>query len=255
MNKEQLFVQALQQIKDLGKDQGGQISEIQLSEIFAEYEFDMDDAQKELVFEYLKKSGIGIGEPINPEDYLSKEEVDYLKEYLDEVEQLEKLSDGQKDAVTISAMAGDRDAQNKLVEIYLPYVAEIAKLYAGQGVFLEDLIGEGNVALAMGVTMLDCLEKPSEVQGMLGSMMMDAMEEYIKENTNEQQHDKKLADKVNKIAELAREVAEDLGRKVTPAELAEEKGVSLKSVLEAVKLSGNRIEDIDMSEYNDDTEV
>ena len=253
MNKEALFVQALQQIKDLGKEQGGQISEIQLSEIFAEYEFDMDDAQKELVFDYLKKSGIGIGEPMNPEDYLSKEEVDYLKEYLMEVEQLEKLSDGQKEAITMSAMAGDRDAQNKLIEVYLPYVAEIAKLYAGQGVFLEDLIGEGNVSLAMGVTMLDCLEHPSEVQGMLGSMMMDAMEEYIKENVSEQQHDKKLADKVNKIAELAREVAEDLGRKVTPAELAEEKGVSVKAVLEAVRLSGNKIEDLDVSEF--DTEV
>ena len=253
MNKEALFVQALQQIKELGKEQGGQISEIQLSEIFAEYEFDMDDAQKELVFDYLKKNGIGIGEPINPEDYLSKEEVDYLKEYLVEVEQLEKLSDGQKEAITMSAMAGDRDAQNKLIEVYLPYVAEVAKLYAGQGVFLEDLIGEGNVALAMGVTMLDCLEHPSEVQGMLGSMMMDAMEEYIKENVSEQQHDKKLADKVNKIAELAREVAEDLGRKVTPAELAEEKGVSVKAVLEAVRLSGNKIEDLDVSEL--DTEV
>lgn len=252
MNKEELFVQALQKIKDLGKEQGGQISEIQLSEIFAEYEFDMDDSQKELILEYLKKNGIGIGEPIDPEEYLSKEEVDYLNQYLEEVAQLEKLSDGQKEAVTISAMAGDKDAQNKLIEIYLPYVAEVAKLYAGQGVFLEDLIGEGNVALAMGVTMLDCLEKPSEVQGMLGSMMMDAMEEYIKENANEQQHDKKMADKVNKIAELAREVAEDLGRKVTPAELAEEKGVSVKSILEAVRLSGNKIEDLDVSELGEE---
>ena len=121
----------------------------------------------------------------------------------------------------------------------------MAKLYAGQGVFLEDLIGEGNVALAMGVNMIDCLEKPSEVQGMLGSMMMDAMEEYIKENAGEQKEDKKLADKVNKVAEMARELAEDLGRKVTPEELAQEKGISLKSVIEAIHLCGDRIEELD----------
>lgn len=247
MNKEALFAETLQQIKDLAREQGGMIEEVQIAEMFAEIDFTMDDAQKELVFEYLKKSGIGIGEALNPEEYLSKEEVDYLKQYLEEVEQLEELTDGEKDAVTMSAMAGDKDAQNKLVEIYLPYVAEVAKLYAGQGVFLEDLIGEGNVALAMGVTMLDCLEKPSEVQGMLGSMMMDAMEEYIKENANEQQRDKKLADKVNRIADFAKEMAEDLGRKVTPEELAEEKGISVKTVLEAVRLSGNKIEDIDVS--------
>lgn len=247
MNKEALFAQALQQIKNLAKEQGGMIEEVQLAEIFAEIDFNMDDSQKELVLDYLQKSGIGIGEPMDPEEYLSKEEVDYLNQYLEEVEQLEKFSDGEKEAITMSAMAGDKDAQNKLVEIYLPYVAEVAKLYAGQGVFLEDLIGEGNVALAMGVGMLDCLEKPSEVQGMLGSMMMDAMEEYIRENASEQQQDKKLADRVNKIAELAREVAEDLGRKVTPEELAEEKGISVKSVLEAVRLSGDKIEDIDTS--------
>ena len=247
MNKEALFAQALQQIKDLAKEQGGMIEEVQLAEVFAEIDFNMDDAQKELVLDYLKKSGIGIGEPMNPEEYLSKEEVDYLNQYLEEVEQLKKFSDGEKEAITMSAMAGDKDAQNKLVEIYLPYVAEVAKLYAGQGVFMEDLIGEGNVALAMGVTMLDCLEKPSEVQGMLGSMMMDAMEEYIKENASEQQQDKKLADKVNRIADLAREVAEDLGRKVTPEELAEEKGISVKAVIEAVRLSGDKIEDIDTS--------
>lgn len=246
MNKEALFAQALQQIKDLAREQGGMIEEVQIAEIFAEIDFSMDDAQKELVLEYLKKSGIGIGEPLNPEEYLSKEEVDYLTQYLEEVEQLKKLTDGEKEAVTMSAMAGDKDAQNKLVEIYLPYVAEVAKLYAGQGVFLEDLIGEGNVALAMGVTMLDCLEKPAEVQGMLGSMMMDAMEEYIKENANDKQQDQKLADKVNKIADYAKELSADLGRKVTPEELSEEKGVSVKAILEAVRLSGDKIDEIEI---------
>lgn len=247
---ETLFAEALQKIKKLAKEQGGMIREEQISEIFAEIDFSMEDAQKDLVFEYLKKSGIGVGEPLDPEEYLTKEEVDYLKEYLLEVEQLEKYTPGEIEAITISAMAGDKDAQNKLVEIYLPYVAEVAKLYAGQGVFLEDLIGEGNVALAMGVGMLDCLEKPSEVQGMLGSMMMDAMEEYIQENVTEKQGDQKIAAKVNRVADLAREVAEDLGRKVTPEELAEEKGISVKSILEAVRLSGDKIEDLDVITHN-----
>lgn len=242
---EALFAEALQKIKGLAKEQGGMIREEQLSEIFAGIDFNLEDAQKELVVEYLKKSGIGVGEPLDPEEYLTREEVDYLKEYLLEVEGLEKCSQGEIEAITISAMAGDKDAQNKLVEIYLPYVAEVAKLYAGQGVFLEDLIGEGNVALAMGVGMLDCLEKPSEVQGMLGSMMMSAMEEYIQENANEKQGDRKLADRVNRIAELARDMAEDLGRKVTPDELAEEKGISVKSILDAMRLSGDKIEDLD----------
>ena len=62
--------------------------------------------------------------------------------------------EGEKEAVTISAMAGDRDAQKRLIEIYIPKVVEVAKLYAGQGVFVEDLIGEGNLAVTIGVTQL-----------------------------------------------------------------------------------------------------
>lgn len=247
MEKETLFTEALQKIRELAREQGGMIKEEQLSSVFAEIDFPLDDSSRELILEYLKKTGIGVGAPMEPEEYLSKEEIDYLKEYLLEVEQLGQCTRGEKEAITISAMAGDRDAQSRLVELYLPYVADVAKLYAGQGVFLEDLIGEGNVALAMGVGMLDCLEKPEEAEGMLGSMMMSAMEEYIQENVKEKQQDQKLAAKVNRIAELAHEVAEDLGRKVTPEELAEEKGVSLKAVLEAVRISGDKIEDLDTS--------
>ena len=105
---------------------------------------------------------------------------------------------------------------------------EIAKLYAGQGVLLEDLVGEGNLALSFGVTMLGSLEKPEEVEGMLGKMIMDAMEEYIAEHAENSKIDKRVEDKVNKVADKARELAEELQRKVTIEELMEETGMSLR---------------------------
>ena len=57
-----------------------------------------------------------------------------------------------------------------------------------------------------------------------------------------------MAKKVNEIADKARELAEDLHRKVSPQELARETGISLKSILEAMKLSGYKIEDIEYAE-------
>ena len=129
--------------------------------------------------------------------------------------------------------------------MYLPQVIEVAKLYAGQGIFLEDLIGEGNVALTAGVTMLGALENASEAQGMLGKLMMDAMEELIREDFEEQKKDHKIADKVNKVADAANELSQTLGRKVTPAELADETGMSLYQILEAIRVSADKIEQID----------
>ena len=141
-------------------------------------------------------------------------------------------------------MAGDPDACRRLTELYLPEVVQIAKLYAGQGVFLEDLIGEGNVAAALGVTMLGALEHASEVQGMLGRMIMDAMEEYIAENAEEARKDKKILDKVNKVAKAADELYEELHRKVTIEEVMQESGMSRRSIEDAIRMSGNKIESL-----------
>lgn len=243
MNKELLFAQTLEKVKAIAKEQGNCISEEQVRDEFAALE--MNNEQLQMVFDYLVKHKVGINEPVNVDDYLTDEERNYLQDYLDEIELLPTYTDGEKEAITLSAMAGDLDAQGRLTEIYLPDVIEIAKLYAGQGVFLEDLIGEGNVALAVGVTMLGCLEKPAEAQGMLGKMIMDAMEEYIAENGENEKADRKVADKVNKVMEAAKELAETLRRKVTVEELAEESKMSEKSIREAIRFSGNAIEYIE----------
>ncbi|MBQ3517514.1 MAG: hypothetical protein IJA29_09855 [Lachnospiraceae bacterium] len=243
MNKELLFAQTLEKVKAIAKEQGNCISEEQVRDEFAVLE--MSNEQLQMVFDYLVKHKVGINEPVNADDYLTDEERNYLQDYLDEIAQLPTYTDGEKEAIALSAMAGDLDAQGRLTEIYLPDVIEIAKLYAGQGVFLEDLIGEGNVALAVGVTMLGCLEKPAEVQGMLGKMIMDAMEAYIAENSENEKADRKVADKVNKVMEAARELAETLRRKVTVEELAEESKMSEKSIREAIRFSGNAIEYIE----------
>lgn len=246
MNKELLFAQTLEKVRKIAKDQGNCISEEQVRDEFAALE--LDNEQLQMVFDYLVKHKIGINEPVDIDDYLTDEERNYLQDYLNEIALLPSYSDGEKEAISISAMAGDMDAQGKLIEIYLPDVIEIAKLYAGQGVFLEDLIGEGNVALTMGVTMLGCLEKPSEVQGMLGKLIMDAMENYIAENAESEKADQKVADKVNKVLDAAKELSELLRRKVTVEELSAESKISEKAIREAVRFSGNNIEYIEDEE-------
>ena len=243
MNQEMEFAARLENIRKLAKEQGGLIQEKQVRDAFADMHFDED--QMKLVFDYLAGQKIGIGEPLNPEDYLSQEEISYLDSWLESLSGLNDLTDGEKEAVTLSAMAGDADAKRRLTEIYLPQVADIAKLYAGQGALLEDLIGEGNVALAMAVEMLQSAQNASEAEGLIGSMIMEAMENHIAENVQQKETGEKIADKVNRVADQARELAESLGRKVTLSELADETGMSLFDLKEAVDLSGDAIEDID----------
>ncbi len=242
MDREILFAQALERVKKTAKEQGNCISKEQVEEAFSL--LSLGDEQFRMVYDYLHKHKIGIGEPVNLDDYLNDEEADYLETYLRQLQELPEFSEGEKEAVTLSAMAGDPDAQKCLIQIFLPQAAEIAKLYAGQGVFLEDLIGEGNVALTMAVTMLGALEHASEAQGMIGKMIMDAMEELIAQNIEEAGKDRKFADKVNQVADKAKELSEELRRKVTVEELADETGMSKKTILDAMRISGNKIDTI-----------
>lgn len=248
MDKEIWFAKTLEQVKQQAREQGGCISEEQVKEAFQELA--LSDAQLQMVYDYLKKQKIGIGEPVDMDEYLTDEERSYLQEYMDEIAALPVRSQGEIEGYTIAAMAGEADAQAKLVEVYLKDVIDIAKLYTGQGVLLEDLIGEGNLALTFGTGMLGSLERPEEAQGMLAKMIMDAMEEYIQENASNEKTDRRVADKVNQIADRARELAEELHRKVTPEELAEETGLSVKSIRDAMRMSGFKIEDIQYAEEN-----
>lgn len=242
-SQEVLFAKTLEQIRKQAKEQGNCIEREQVEQAFVS--LSLSKEQLDLVFDYLEKHKIGIGEPVDPDEYLSEEEVNYLEEYKKELALLERVSEGEKEAITLSAMAGEAQAQKKLINIYLPQVVEIAKLYSGQGVFLEDLIGEGNVALTIGVTMLGCLEHAKEAEGMLGKMIMDAMEDYINENMAEEDKDKKVLSKVKKVARKAKELSEELRRKVTVEELSAETGMSENAIREAMQLSGYTIEEIE----------
>ena len=248
VNDEVRFAKILEDIKFSAGSAGGFIKEEEVKEAFEE--LDLSTEQLSMVFDFLRKNNIGINEPIGDNSSSANQGSNILKEYKEELGSLQSLSKSQLRAYSIAAMAGEEEARQKLLLHYLPQVVEISKLYAHQGFAPEDLIGEGNLALAEGVNMIDALEKPEEIEGMLIKLVMDAMEEYISDSIKLSSAGEKLAEKVNEVADAAASAARDYGRKVTVEELADESGLGVKRIKEAIKLSGNKIEDID---YNDES--
>lgn len=240
MNQEQQFAAVIEDIVKLGRSQGNVISKVQLEEMLSEV--GVETEQLVHVYEYLKSVKIGVDEQVNLDEYLTKDESDYLQMYKESLAELPQLTDGEKKACMISAMAGMEDAKKQLIEIMLPDIVDMAKLYSGQGVMVEDLIGEGNIALTLGVEMLGALESADEVPGTLAQMAMNAMEEIIAQEAEEHKTDEKMADKVNKVTDAAKALAEELGRKITVDELAEECNLSRKMIEDAIRLSGERIQ-------------
>ncbi len=242
MGREAEFTETLEKIKKKARAGQNFITKAEIEEAFSALSLSAE--QMEMVYAYLRENKISIDEPADMDACLEEEERNYLDAYLETLKGLPTVTEGEREAITLSAMAGDRDAVEKLTQLMLPEVPQIARLYTGQGVGLEDLIGEGNLALSLGVTMLGALEHADEAQGMLGRMIMDAMEDCIAENAAEGKKDQKIADKVNKVADAANALREELRRAVTVEELMEESGLSRKAIEDAIRISGGKIESI-----------
>lgn len=242
MDREAQFRDTLEEVKRRARENNNFIARPEVEEAFSSLSFSAE--QMDMVYVYLQQNKISVDGQPDEDAWLDEEEKNYLEIYLASLRELPEVSEGEREAVTLSAMAGDRDAAKKLTEIYLPEVPQIAKLYTGQGVSLEDLISEGNVALSLGVYMLGAMEHAEEARGMLGKMMMDAMEDCIAANAAEKETDRKLAEKVNKVAEAAGALQEELRRKVTVEELSQESGMSKKAIEDAIRICGGKIDAI-----------
>ena len=240
------FTKAIEELKYTARQRGGYVTRDEVLEALSDMALKQD--QTELVFDYLKSNRIGIDAPLDSDEYLSSEDKDLYKMYEEELKSVDKISEEQKDAYIMAAMNNDFSFSEELINYYLPKVVEISKLYASQGVMTEDLIGEGNLALTQGIYMLSASENPKDAENMLTGLIMSAMEELISENYEEASKEEKIADKVNKVAQKAAELAKELGRSITVDELSENTSLSKKAIIEAVKMSGNKIEDIDFKE-------
>ena len=244
--EEKEFGKILTSVVRSAREQGNTIAGKEVEEAFASLH--LNETQMKEIFSYLKSHRIGVDETPDLTADLSGEDKNALQIYLESLTFLPERSEGEKQVYIRRAMNGDKEAQRIVAEIFLPLVPDIAKLYAEQGVFLEDLIGEGNEALMRGVTLLSALEEEDEVESALSQMIMNAMEERIQEDLEAGAKGKKAADLVNEVADRARELADELRHKVSVEELMEESGWTEEKIREAIRLSGDRIEDLDSGE-------
>ena len=240
--KELEFRKKLEEIITLGKKQNGSLTEGQLEEALED--MSLSKEQTEAIVEYLKTNKIGVGEPVNLDEFMSTEEKEYLESYLEEISMLETIPKSELAEVTMKAITGEKDAILRIINHYLPQVPDIARLYVGQGVLLEDLIGEGNVALTIMAGMLFEAETAEEADQMILQSILEAMEAAVIENGESEKEEEQIVSEINKIAEQAEELAQLLGRKVSISEVSKEMGIAIEQIQETIKIAGAKIDSI-----------
>lgn len=245
MNKAE-FLEKLSGLVMMAKNQENQITIDEVKVYFSEE--DLTEEQMELVFDYLLaqkvvvKGYLKMGESEAEGEKLTytDEEEAYLKEYLEDLKVFKKEEPGERENLFDKVAWGDELARQRLIELYLMDVVEIAKEMYHPEVFLGDLIQEGNVGLIMGIEMVSGKEGAHEF---IISQIQENIQALIEEHTELKSRDKKMVEKVSLLDESITTLTEELGRKVSIDELAVYMGMDEEEILDILKLTGEETED------------
>ena len=193
----------------------------------------------------------------------------YLERYKKELEAIQPVSDTTRAYLLINIVEdNDKESLKILSESYLEKIVEWVEPYRCRGVLAADLVQESNLAMMSYIGQKlwqnnyewkDKIKEGStnDIIEVLGGIDKEvkyqaevSMRMLIDEQMDSNRVSGKVLNKVNYVNDWAVRLKEELGRKPTVKEVAERMGVAEDVVSEALSLSADKIEDINVVDKN-----
>ena len=256
MLEQNRFMELLQEIKEVATIQEYQITK---EEIGAYFEgMDISEQQLEAVYQYLGDNGIKVPGFVHRKIEQEVQEEDSTEEkaekeskgessvshrfYMEEIAQLQTLGQEEKTKLFLGVREGKEEDKMRLLEGYLPVVADLADQYKEKGMPVDDLIQEGNIGLIQALDRVGEIAKIEDAETFLIESVRNAMVSAVDEENGTEDWESAVVAKSGLIHEAAKYLAEDLGRVATVEELAEYTKLSVKEIEDIRKLSLDAIE-------------
>jgi RNA polymerase primary sigma factor len=150
---------------------------------------------------------------------------DSLRLYLREISRIPLLSAHDELAIAHRIRLGSRDARNHLIEANLRLVVSIAKRYVGQGMALEDLVGEGNIGLIRAVTKFDP-DRGFRFSTYATWWIKQAITRSILEGTRAVRLPVYIMEEVMRVKRTTRQLYQELGREPSTEQIGERLGIT-----------------------------
>ena len=157
--------------------------------------------------------------------------------YLKELEAILPYTDKEEEILLNKRKAGDMSAVKRLIEGNLSKVLCLVKAYEGQGISVEDLVQEGNMALTIAISEFQDGDFGLFLEKQITMALAKAIEtQKLMNNTEEE-----ILAKINVLQRISTMMAEELGREATLTELAEKMKMPEEEIRRIMKLTVDAI--------------
>lgn len=269
MDKKLLFNEALTSLVDFAAANGNHVTMDDVKLYFKDL-ID-DDSRYQFIYDYLALNKIeieGFEPPINnplsdnsakadtteeieenniSNNLESEEELAFIDMYMEDMKALPVLTAIEEDDLVAGLLDGDMDNVSKLVNGNLTLVTEIAKEYRGQGVNFGDLIQEGNIGLMLAIS--DYQKNFGDFHTFIENRIHDSLKKTVDEQINSERIGQHLANKLNQLDTVTKNLSEKLGRVPDVSELAQAMNISKDEAATLLKTS------LDTLSVNEDTQI
>ena len=228
------FQEKLEQLMELAAKQEKNLNNEQILEIFGLNQ--LSPQQLQSLYEYLRIQGIriqgadlapvDIGKALDPQGeqeeekkpvILEAEDEQCLKEYEEMLRQFPTEKEGERHGLLMQAMTDPTGVQERLAQLYLKEILQYARALWRQGIYIEDLIQEGNMSLLLALG--EEIPEDNAVNWM-EKRLLAGMEAWVKEQTEQKYQDESMVEQVRKLEAAIRELSDDEEQKFSVEELA-----------------------------------
>lgn len=247
MIEQDKFLEVLHDILEIAKTQDNTLDKEEIKRYFGDAR--LEEAQYDLIYDYLVKNQIHIKGVLPPPSSQAKEkkapdghrkkneESAYLKMYLKEISSIEEMTEEEERQLYRDFLKGREEVRDRLTKGWLSRIVSYARGYQNQGVFIEDLVQEGNMGLLMGLETLRDMEEEIDAAEYLKEYICQAMENLIDEAMEETDMEETIAGRMNLLHQAASHMAEDLGRVPDIRELSEYTHMGESEIQELFRLA------------------
>ena len=130
------------------------------------------------------------------------------------------------------AQGGDAAAREALVHRYLPLARNVARRYAGRGEPEDDLVQVATLALLRAIDRFD-VERRTAFSSFVVPTMAGELKHYFRDRSWTIRPPRDTYELSQRVAKSVEELARDLGRYPTTAEVEADSGASVEVVLDA----------------------